>query len=85
MFEEVMDDMAEVQKKPTDELKEEGILNQCHLNRFCDSRAPIAIVQRGEKNKVVQYGIRSGEAAEKVLFAKGIDAVFYANAGIILS
>ena len=47
-------------------------------------RRSVAGMQRAQESEVVQHRVRRGETTEQVLLAEGIDAVFHADAGIVL-
>ena len=68
-----------------DPLEELTVANQRHLHRLDVAVTLVPIAERGEQVKIIDHRIRRGKGSDKILFAKGVDSVFHADAGIGLA
>src|SRR5579885_176501 len=60
---------------PLNKIKELAILEQRHFDCFRDAAAPVAYRQSFQKMGIVEYKRGRREGAQKILPAKGIDAI----------
>ena len=63
-------------------MKKVRVLDQGHFDGFGHAADPIPLGQGGEKVGVVQHCHGWGEGADKILLAKGVNAVFNPDGGI---
>lgn len=78
-------ELAEAKGVPLEGGEEVFIADECNFDGFHVAGPLVALGQGFEKFEVVDDSEGRREGADEILFAEGVDAVFYADAGIILA
>ena len=70
---------------PLDRFEEWRVANERDFHRFDITGAFVAGREGGEQFKIVDDGKGRGKGADEIFFAKGVDAILHAHAGIVLA
>lgn len=78
-------EVAELEGVVFDGFEEFGVANAGDFDGFDVAGAFVAGAEGGEELEIVHDGVGRGECADEILLSEGVDAIFDADAGIILT